>query len=84
MAKAVAKAAKEGTAISEEERLKLVSTEQSLQMDTEPRMPSNMSGLENFTLAGGTEEEEETDESLLVDADSLFNLPKGGGDEEDA
>lgn len=79
VAKAAAKAAKEGNAISDEERLKLVSTEQSLQMDTEPKIPSNMAGLESFTLADAPEEDEKDD--LLVDADSLFNLPKGGGDE---
>jgi hypothetical protein len=78
VAKAAAKAAKDGTSISDEERLKLVSTEQSLQMDTEPKMPSNMAGLESFTLADAPEEKEE-----VLDADSLFNLPKGGGDDED-
>lgn len=77
--KAAAKAAKDGTALSDEERLKLVSTEQSLQMDTEPRLPSNMSGLETFTLSNDEEKKEER----VLDADSLFNLPKGGGAEED-
>lgn len=80
VAKAAAKAAKEGKTISDEERLKLVSTEQSLLMDTEPTLPSNIAGLESFTLA---DEPEESKEDLLVDADSLFNLPSGGGDDED-
>ncbi len=79
VAKAAAKAAKDGTVISDEERLKLVSTEQSLQMDTEPKMPSNMAGLETFSLGDAPEEKEEA----IVDADSLFNLPKGGGEDED-
>lgn len=81
VAKAAAKAAKEGNAISDEERLKLVSTEQSLQMDTEPKIPSNMAGLESFTLADAPEED--SDKEAIVDADSLFNLPKGGGDDEE-
>ena len=80
VAKAAAKAAKEGNAISDEERLKLVSTEQSLHMDPEPNLPSNMAGLESFTLADAPEDDKE---ELLVDADSLFNLPSGGGDDED-
>lgn len=81
VAKSAAKAAKEGTAISDEERLKLVSTQQSLHMEPEPRMPSNMSGLETFTLAANDEEDDK--EELLVDAESLFNLPKSGADEEE-
>jgi len=79
VAKAAAKAAKDGTTISDEERLKLVSTEQSLQMNAETTLPSNMAGLESFTLADSPEEEKE---ELVVDADSLFNLPKAGGDDE--
>lgn len=79
VAKAAAKATKEGTAMTDEERLKLVSTVQSLQMDTEPKMPSNMAGLETFSLGDAPEEKEEA----IVDADSLFNLPKGGGEDED-
>ncbi|PLS23281.1 DUF1013 domain-containing protein [Neptunicoccus cionae] len=81
VAKAAAKAAKDGTAISDEERLKLVSTEQSLQMDDEPRLPSNMSGLETFSLSGSDEDEKKDDP--VMDADSLFNLPKGGGEDDD-
>ncbi|WGI22758.1 cell cycle transcriptional regulator TrcR [Amylibacter sp. IMCC11727] len=83
VAKAAAKAAKEGNAISDEERLKLVSTEQSLQMETEPKIPSNMAGLESFTLADSAEEDSDADSDAVVDADSLFNLPKGGGDDEE-
>ncbi|GGA14860.1 DUF1013 domain-containing protein [Neptunicoccus cionae] len=79
--KAAAKAAKDGTAMSDEERLKLVSTEQSLQMDDEPRLPSNMSGLETFSLSSSDEEEKKNEP--VVDADSLFNLPKGGGEDDE-
>lgn len=80
VAKAAKKAEKEGTAMSDEDRMKLVSTEQSLSMDTEPRVPSNISGLENFSLQDSDDEDDKKD--LLVDADSLFNLPKSS-DEED-
>ena len=74
VAKAAAKKAKEGGVMSDEERMKLVSTEQSLQADANRPMPSNISGLENFALSDiGADDEKE----LLVDADSLFNLPKG-------
>ena len=79
VAKAAAKATKEGTTISDEERLKLVSTEQSLQMDAETTLPSNMAGLESFTLANAPEDKSE---EPLVDADSLFNLPKNADSNE--
>ena len=75
VAKAAAKAAKNGEVMSDEERMKLVSTEQSLQMDEDRPMPSNVSGLENFALGEKPEEEK------IVDADSLFNLPKGDAEE---
>lgn len=80
--KAAAKKAKEGEVMSDDERMKLVSTEQSLQMDTEPRIPSNMSGLETFSLGSGDEAEEEK-EVAVVDADSLFNLPSSSDADED-
>jgi hypothetical protein len=80
--KAAAKKAREGELMSDDERRKLVSTEQSLGMDPEPKIPTAISGLESFTLLGGDEDEEE-DKSDLVDADSLFNLPDDDGDDED-
>ena len=55
--------------------MKLVSTEQSLQMEEDRPMPSNVSGLENFALGERKEEEK------VIDADSLFNLPKGDAEE---
>lgn len=79
VAKAAAKKAKEGTVLTDEERMKLVSTEQSLAMDAEARMPANMSGLETFTL--GTDAPVEAEEEKILDAESLFNLPAGGGDD---
>ncbi len=76
---AVQKAAKkkeaEGAVMSDDERRKLVSTEQSLEMDTEPRIPTAISGLETFSLTD-TDEDEEKEEDL-PDADSFFNLPSG-------
>ncbi|WP_425093196.1 DUF1013 domain-containing protein [Tropicimonas sp. S265A] len=71
--KAAAKKARDGELMSDDERRKLVSTEQSLGMEPEPKIPTAISGLESFTLLG--DEDEEEDKSDLVDADSLFNLP---------
>lgn len=76
--KAAKKHEKEGGVMSEEERMKLISTEQSLHMPDEPKMPSSVSGFENFSLSDDIEKEDE----LLVDADSLFNLPKNGEEAE--
>jgi len=75
VAKAAAKAAKNGEVMSDEERMKLVSTEQSLQMEEDRPMPSNVSGLEGFSLT------EKPEPETVVDADSLFNLPKGDTEE---
>lgn len=75
VAKAAAKAAKNGEVMTDEERMKLVSTEQSLQSEEDRPMPSNVSGLEGFSLSEKPEVEK------IVDADSLFNLPKGDGTE---
>lgn len=81
--KAAAKKAAEGEVMSDDERRKLVSTEQSLGMDAEPKIPTAIEGLETFTLSTTVEEDEEEDKSALLDADSLFNLPEGGDDDED-
>ena len=80
--KAAAKKAREGELMSDDERRKLVSTEQSLGMDPEPRIPTAISGLETFSLTGAEDEEEDDDKSALVDADSLFNLPGSDSDDE--
>ncbi|NVO58190.1 DUF1013 domain-containing protein [Rhodobacteraceae bacterium B1Z28] len=79
--KAAAKKAAEGGVMSDDERRKLVSTEQSLEMDAAPKIPTAIEGLETFSLSN--EPEEEKDDAPIMDADSFFNLPKGGGDEED-
>ncbi len=76
---AVAKAVKKmggDEVMSDDERMKLVSTEQSLHMPDEPRVPSSITGLENFSLS--TPEEEPA-----VDLDSLFKTPAPSSDEEE-
>ncbi len=76
--KAAKKRAAEGEAMSDDERRKLLSTEQSLSADTEPKMPSAIEGLETFTLGGDDNKKEET-----PDAESFFNLPDNDDEEDD-
>ncbi|MCV6823323.1 MULTISPECIES: DUF1013 domain-containing protein [Halocynthiibacter] len=82
--KAAAKRAKEGDVMSDDERRKLVSTEQSLGMEAEPRIPTAIEGLETFSLSGDPREDDEADEKEenLPDADAFFNLPESGTDDE--
>ncbi|MBB3992568.1 hypothetical protein GGR95_000187 [Sulfitobacter undariae] len=82
---AAAKKAAEGGVMSDDERRKLVSTEQSLGMDTEPRMPSAIEGLETFTLSTDVadDEEDEKKDSDFTDAESFFNLPDGDAEEDE-
>ena len=80
--KAARKKAADGVVMSDDERRKLVSTEQSLGMSTEPRMPSNIAGLENFSLSKPDEEEDEKSSRDYSDAESFFNLPQGDDDED--
>lgn len=75
---AVKRKAAEGGVLSDDERRKLVSTQASLSMPTEPRMPSAIAGLEDFSL--GARPEKANDVS---DADSFFNLPDLDDDEDD-
>lgn len=72
---AARKKASDGTVMTDDERRKLVSTEQSLGMDIEPKMPS---GLEQFAR---TEREEKPAD--FSDAESFFNLPANDDDDED-
>ncbi len=81
--KAAAAKAAEGGVMSDDERRKLVSTEQSLEMDAEPKMPSGIEGLEAFTLGSNPAEKKPSDSDPIVDADSFFNLPAGGGDDDE-
>ena len=80
--KAAAKRAAEGVVMSDDERRKLVSTEQSLEMEAEPKMPTSIEGLETFSLADDDEDDnDKRSDDDFADADSFFNLP--GGDEEE-
>ena len=79
VAKAVRKNAAEGV-MSDAERMRLVSTEQSLTMEPEPRLPSGISGLEHFTL-GGRKEDRQSPAAARADAESLFKLPADDEDE---
>jgi len=72
---AVRKKAAEGTVMTDDERRKLVSTEQSLGMDLEPKLAS---GLEAFTR-----DEREEKPADFSDADSFFNLPHGDDEDEE-
>ncbi|MGP6087450.1 DUF1013 domain-containing protein [Antarctobacter jejuensis] len=83
----VAKAAKDlEKVMTDDERRKLVSTQQSLEMEPEPRLPSAIEGLETFSLSdprGEDDDEDEKDRQDYSDADSFFNLPGGKDDDED-
>ena len=81
--KAAAKKAREGAVMSDDERRKLVSTEQSLEGSDEPSIPSSISGLETFTLSGNADDEDDKDPTAGRDADSFFNLPNDSDEDED-
>lgn len=79
--KAAKKKSADGTVMSDDERRKLVSTQTSLGMSSEPRMPSSLAALENFSLH--PEEQEKTSPKDYSDAESFFNLPDSDDDEDD-
>lgn len=79
--KAAAKKAADGEVMTDDERRKLVSTETSLEMEAEPKIPTAIEGLETFSLADDSSDDDEKSDADFADADSFFNLP--GGDEED-
>ncbi|TCL08053.1 hypothetical protein BXY66_0085 [Shimia isoporae] len=79
--KAASKKAADGVVMSDDERRKLVSTETSLEMEAEPKIPTAIEGLETFSLNDEDGDEDETSDADFADADSFFNLP--GGDDED-
>ena len=82
--KAAAKKPADAPVMSDDERRKLVSTEQSLGMETEPKIPTAIEGLETFTLSGKPAvEEEDARAGDFSDADSFFNLPDGAHDDDD-
>jgi len=80
--KAASKKVREGEAMSDDERRKLLSTEQSLAMEDEPKIPTAIEGLETFTLGEGSGDDDDKSD-VVPDADSFFNLPEGGDDDED-
>lgn len=80
--KAAKKKAGDGAVMSDDERRKLVSTEQSLGMSTEPKIPASIAGLANFSLTR-PEEEDQKNPADYSDAESFFNLPHGDDDEDD-
>ena len=75
---AARKKAADGGVMSDDERRKLVSTEQSLGMGTESKMASDLSGIEAFTRP-----EREEKPADFSDAESFFNLPQGDDDEDE-
>ena len=77
--KAAKKAAKDGTTMSDEDRAKLVSTEQSLHMPAEPKIPAALAGLETFSL---NNDDAEKSKEAVIDADNLFNLPDTDEDDD--
>lgn len=81
--KAAAKKLAAGEVMNDDERRKLVSTEQSLGMDTDPKIPTAIEGLETFTLSGDTSDDEDEDKGDYSDADSFFSLPEGEDEKED-
>ncbi len=82
--KADAKKAAAGGVMSDDERRKLVSTEQSLGMDIEPRIPTAIEGLQTFTLSGNTDEDEDEDaKGDFSDAESFFKT-RDDDDEDDS
>ncbi|GHF37053.1 DUF1013 domain-containing protein [Seohaeicola zhoushanensis] len=84
--KAAAKRAAEGAVMTDDERRRLVSTEQSLGMSPEPRIPTAIEGLETFTLSGNRDDEDEDEKPSardFADADSFFNLPDSNDDEDE-
>ncbi|MDO6727563.1 MAG: DUF1013 domain-containing protein [Cognatishimia sp.] len=82
--KAAAKAAADGNVMNDDERRKLVSTEQSLGMEAEPRIPAAIEGLETFTLGGSDDDGEDPRDKKedYSDADSFFDLPGDDADEQ--
>jgi uncharacterized protein len=75
---AARKKAAEGRVMTDDERRKLVSTEQSLGMAPDARIPSAIAGLETFTLS-----EPEKKPADYSDAESFFNLPEADEDEDE-
>ena len=79
VAKAVAVKAKNSEVLTDDEKLRLMSTDESLA--SENRIPTAMEGLENFTFSDTAADSPER-EKALPDAESLFNLPDNDDEDE--
>ena len=80
--KAAQKKAAEGGVMSDDERRKLVSTQTSLSMGDDARLPTAIAGLENFSLSNDDDDKPDPRESL--DAESFFKKPAAeASDDED-
>lgn len=77
--KAAKKAGTSGEVMTDDERRKLVSTETSLAMSDEPRLPSSIAGLQNFSLSRDDDEKPAPE----MDAESFFNLPASDDDDDE-
>lgn len=75
---AARKKAGEGKVLSDDERRKLVSTETSLGMAPEPRMPASIAALGDFSMI-----DKDKKAADYSDADSFFNLPQADDDDDD-
>ena len=73
--KAAEKKASQGIVMNDDERRKLVGTEQSLDMAVETKIPAAIEGLEAFSLRDEPHTKNKEDDEFL-DADSFFNLPE--------
>jgi hypothetical protein len=79
---AARKKAAEGHVMTDDERRKLVSTEQSLGMAPEPKIGEGIEGIAGFGSAFDPSEDGRK-AADFSDADSFFNLPHGDDSEED-
>ena len=79
--KAAKKKAADGAVMSDDERRKLVSTEQSLGMSPAPRSESELGGIGSFGEAAREEEAQSPQD--FSNADAFFNLPDAEDDEDD-
>ena len=66
--------------MSAEQRMNLLSTDESLAARPEPRIPGRLSELENFSLVEDDGEDPRDAAAEIENPDALFNLPAGGGD----
>jgi hypothetical protein len=81
--KAAERKAKEQEGVmSADERMSLLSTDESLSAKPEPRMPSRVAGLENFSLVENDDDRDPRG-GAYDSPDDLFNLPEGGSDEDE-